>query len=80
MADLTTSYLGLKLKNPVIIGASNLVTSLDNLKRMEDAGAAAIVYKSLFEEQIQLENLQLFEQMDEYTHRQAEGSSLFIRF
>jgi dihydroorotate dehydrogenase (fumarate) len=77
MADLTTSYLGIKLKNPVIVGASNLVTSLDNLKRMEDAGAAAIVYKSLFEEQIQLENLQLFEQMEEYSERQAEGSSLF---
>jgi dihydroorotate dehydrogenase (fumarate) len=77
MTDLTTSYLGIKLKNPVIVGASNLVTSLDNLKRMEDAGAAAIVYKSLFEEQIQLENLQLFEQMEEYSERQAEGSSLF---
>jgi len=74
MIDLTTSYLGIKLKNPVIIGACNLVTSLDNLKRMEEAGAAAIVYKSLFEEQIQLENLQLFEQMEEYSERHAEGS------
>ncbi|NOX46994.1 MAG: dihydroorotate dehydrogenase-like protein [Chlorobi bacterium] len=77
MANLKTKYCGIELKNPVIIGASNLVTNVDNLKRMEDAGAAAIVYKSLFEEQIQLENLQMFEQMDEYSGRYAEGSSLF---
>lgn len=77
MADLKTSYMGIELKNPVIVGASNLVVNADNLKKMEDAGAAAIVYKSLFEEQIQLENLQLFEQMQEYTDRHAEGSSLF---
>ncbi|MEZ5198946.1 MAG: dihydroorotate dehydrogenase-like protein [Bacteroidales bacterium] len=77
MADLKTRYMGIELKNPVIVGASNLVTQVDNLKRMEEAGAAAIVYKSLFEEQIQLENLQLFDQMEEYTHRHAEGSSLF---
>ncbi|RLD55976.1 MAG: dihydroorotate dehydrogenase [Bacteroidetes bacterium] len=77
MANLTTKYLGIELKNPVIIGASNLVANIDNLKKMEDAGAAAIVYKSLFEEQIQLENLQMFEQMDEYAGRHAEGTSLF---
>jgi dihydroorotate dehydrogenase (fumarate) len=77
MADLKTSYMGIELKNPVIVGASNLVVNIDNLKKMEDAGAAAIVYKSLFEEQIQLENLQLFEQMQEYTDRHAEGASLF---
>jgi len=77
MADLKTSYMGIELKNPVIVGASNLVVNADNLKKMEEAGAAAIVYKSLFEEQIQLENLQLFEQMQEYTDRHAEGASLF---
>lgn len=77
MANLTTKYLGLDLKNPIIVGASNLVSNHDNLKKMEDAGAAAIVYKSLFEEQIQLENLQMFEQMQEYTERHAEGSSIF---
>lgn len=77
MANLTTKYLGLELKNPLIVGASNLVSKIDNLKKLEDAGAAAIVYKSLFEEQIQLENLQMFEQMQEYSERHAEGSSLF---
>ena len=50
--DLRTSYLGLKLKNPIVVGASPLTESLDNQKRLEDAGAAAIVLPSLFEEQI----------------------------
>jgi len=50
--------MGLELKNPLIVGACNLVTNPDNLKRIEEADAAAIVYKSIFEEQIQLENLE----------------------
>ena len=61
MANLTTKYMGLNLKNPVIVGASNLVQEIDNVRKMEEAGAAAIVYKSLFEEQIELERLQLSE-------------------
>ena len=77
MANLTTRYMGLELKNPIIVGASNLVTSTDNLKRIEEAGAAAIVYKSLFEEQIQLENLELYELRTEYEERNAEMITLF---
>ena len=77
MANLKTKYMGLDLKNPVIIGANNLTTNIDNLKRMEEAGAAAIVFKSLFEEQIQLENLELHEQMTEYEDRNAEMITLF---
>lgn len=77
MADLKTKYLGLELKNPVIVGACNLVTNPGNLKRLEDAGAAAIVYKSLFEEQIQIENLELFERRTEYEERNAEMITLF---
>jgi dihydroorotate dehydrogenase (fumarate) len=77
MADLKTTFLGLELKNPIIAGASNLVSNQDNLKQMEDAGAAAIVYKSLFEEQIQLERLELGEDLSEYTERHAEMISLF---
>lgn len=77
MVDLTTSYLGLTLKNPVILGASNLVTRPDNLKRAEDAGAAAIVYKSLFEEQIQLESAQFDDELEEYNERNAEMVKLF---
>jgi len=54
MADLTTTYMGVKLKNPLILGASNLVTKFEVIKELEEAGIAAIVYKSLFEEQIEL--------------------------
>ncbi|NOX86547.1 MAG: dihydroorotate dehydrogenase-like protein [Chlorobi bacterium] len=75
--DLSTTYLGLKLKNPIIIGASNLVTDLNMLKKLEDAGASAIVYKSLFEEQIHLENLQLEQELRDYDNRNAEMTSLF---
>ncbi|HEX2395671.1 MAG TPA: dihydroorotate dehydrogenase-like protein [Bacteroidales bacterium] len=77
MVDLRTKYLGIELKNPVIIGASNLVTKLDNVKRAEQSGAAAIVYKSLFEEQIQLESAQLDDALDEYNDRNAESVKLF---
>ena len=77
MTNLKTKYLGLELKNPIIVGASNLVDNHDNLKKMEDAGAAAIVYKSLFEEQVQLEKLELDEELTEYTERHAEMITLF---
>jgi dihydroorotate dehydrogenase (fumarate) len=77
MANLKTKYMGLNLKNPVIVGANDLVTNPDNLKRMEQAGAAAVVYKSLFEEQIQLENLENFERKTEYEERHAEMITLF---
>jgi len=77
MADLKTRYMGIDLKNPLIIGASNLVTDIDNLRRIEMAGAAAVVYKSLFEEQIQLENLELFERKNEYSERNAEMVNLY---
>jgi dihydroorotate dehydrogenase (fumarate) len=77
MADLKTHYMGIQLKNPIIIGASNIVTDTDNLRRIEKAGAAAIVYKSLFEEQVQLENLEFYERKTEYSERNAEMINLF---
>jgi len=77
MANLKPKYMGLELKNPIIIGTSNLVTSVDSLKKIERAGAAAVVYKSLFEEQIHLENLELFEQRTDYEERNAEMITLF---
>ena len=79
MTDLKTSYMGLKLKNPVIAGASNLMLDLENIKKMEESGAAAIVCKSLFEEQIELEKLQLDEMVEEYSERNAEMVSVFPR-
>jgi dihydroorotate dehydrogenase (fumarate) len=77
MADLSTTYMGIKLKNPLILGASNLVTKPEVIKELERAGIAAIVYKSLFEEQIQLESLQLEEEENEYNDRHAEMITTF---
>ncbi len=77
MSDLKTTYLGLQLKNPIIVGSSNLVNDTDNLKKMQDAGAAAIVYKSLFEEQIQLERFEFEESLDMYNERNAEMVKIF---
>ena len=53
--DLTTRYMGLDLKNPLVASASPLNADLGNLKRLEDVGAAAVVLPSLFEEQIEAE-------------------------
>lgn len=55
MANLTTKYMGFELKNPIIVGSSGLTNSVDNLKLAEKNGAAAVVLKSLFEEQIKNE-------------------------
>lgn len=77
MSTLKTSYLGLELKNPIIIGASNLVTDPDNLVKLERAGASAIVYKSLFEEQVQLESHQWDVARDLYSHWDPEYESMF---
>lgn len=77
MADLKTRYCGLTLKNPIVVGASNLVTDVDNLVKLEKAGAAAIVYKSLFEEQIQLESLEMESTHQLYSDWDAEHDSFF---
>ncbi len=77
MSDLKSKYLGIEIKNPIVVGASNMVSDIDTLKKVEDSGAAAIVYKSLFEEQIQLESYQMEEDMEEYNDRNAEMINLF---
>ena len=77
MANLQTRYLGLTLKNPVIAGASDLTANLDSIKRIEEAGAGAIVLKSLFEEQIQLERFKLGEDLARGDARYAEMATLF---
>ncbi|MGE5264116.1 MAG: dihydroorotate dehydrogenase-like protein, partial [Acidobacteriota bacterium] len=71
MIDLSTTYLGLKLKNPVVPSPSPLMRHLDNIKRMEDAGAPAVVLHSLFEEQILRET----EDLDHYLSVDAESVS-----
>ncbi len=71
MPDLTTTYLGLKLKNPLVPSASPLMQKLDNIKRMEDMGAPAVVLHSLFEEQIIRDS----ENLDRYMSVDAESVS-----
>ena len=55
MADLSTTYMGIKLKNPVIAASSGLTNSLTDIRELEQSGAAAVVLKSLFEEEIRIE-------------------------
>ena len=73
--NLATDYLGLKLKNPLMPGASPLVDDLSTVRRLEDAGAAAIVMHSLFEEQIKLERAALERDVESHTESSAEALS-----
>jgi dihydroorotate dehydrogenase (fumarate) len=59
MTDLSTTYLGLNLRTPLVASASPLSQDLDGIRRLEDAGASAIVLYSLFEEQLQKEEMEL---------------------
>ncbi len=77
MTDGSINYMGIKLANPIIIGSSNMVDKPDTLKQLQDAGAAAIVFKSLFEEQIQLERMQFDSEIELYNERNAESINLF---
>ena len=76
--DLTTRYMGLTLRSPLVIGAAAPLTeNLDNLKRMEDAGAAAVVLHSLFEEQIRQNRLDLHHHLEHGTYSFAEALTYF---
>ena len=77
MTDLSTSYLGLSLDSPLVPSASPLSRSLDNLRRMEDAGAGAVVLHSLFEEQITLEGWALNNLLDHRSQPHWEASSYY---
>jgi dihydroorotate dehydrogenase (fumarate) len=77
MADLSTTYLGLKLAHPLVASPSPLTEDLDNVRRLEDAGAAAIVLHSLFEEQITLESTWLDERLSAGTESFAESLTYF---
>ena len=77
MANLKTDYMGIALGNPVIAGASELTSNMDSIKRIEDAGAGAMVIKSLFEEQIQLERARFDEEQHQYDDIHAEMTSLY---
>src|SRR6185295_1139833 len=75
--DLSTSYMGLKLANPFITGASPLGDHLDTVRRLEDAGCAALVLHSLFEEQITQAESGRIHQMDPLDRRFAGVLSYF---
>jgi dihydroorotate dehydrogenase (fumarate) len=76
MVDLTTSYAGLTLNNPLVVSASPLCKEIANLRRMEDAGAAAIILHSLFEEQINIESNEL----DKYLWQSADVSAEAVNY
>ena len=78
--QLTTDYLGLKLKNPLMVGASPFCDNIDAASRLEDAGAGAIVMRSLFEEQIDYEQRALSYLIDTPAESFAEATSYFPGF
>jgi dihydroorotate dehydrogenase (fumarate) len=75
--DLTTNYLGMELKNPIIPSAGPLSKEIGNIKAMEDAGAAAVVLYSIFEEQIEREELELNHFTSYLTESHAEALAYF---
>lgn len=75
--DLSTTYLGLKLAHPFMPGASPMVDDLSTVRRLEDAGAAAIVMHSLFEEQITIERNGTLNYLDAHSETHAESLSYF---
>ncbi len=75
--DLTTEYLGLRLAHPVVPSASPLSNTLDGIRRLEDAGASAVVMHSLFEEQLVLESDQLDHYLSYFTAAFAEALDWF---
>jgi len=77
MIDLSTNYLGLSLKNPLVASSSPLCENLDNIRRMEDAGIAAVVLHSLFEEQITLQSIDLDHYLSYGTDSFSEALSYF---
>src|SRR5207247_5184141 len=77
MPDLTTTYLGLQLKNPLVASASPLSKKMDSVRRIEDAGASALVMYSLFEEQITHDSQELDHYLERGTHSFAESLSYF---
>ena len=77
MTDLTTTYMGLTLKNPIVPSASPLSKHLSSIRQMEDAGAAAITMYSLFEEQIDLQALAQHHFIEQTTFFSAEATSYF---
>ena len=77
MIDLSTTYLGMRLKNPLVASASVISKKLSNIKKLEDAGVSAVVLYSLFEEQITQESLALNYFLERGTESNAEAITYF---
>ena len=77
MADLKTKYMGIDVKNPIIAGASGLTSHMSSIHKLEDAGVGAIVIKSLFEEQIQLESYKMKEDLHKDDDLYGEMLTIF---
>ena len=76
--DLSASYLGLNLRTPLVVSAAQpLSEEIDNIKRMEDAGASAVVLYSLFEEQLMTEQVEFQEGLSKHTDSFPEALSFF---
>ncbi|MDK2970428.1 MAG: hypothetical protein PWP23_183 [Candidatus Sumerlaeota bacterium] len=75
MGDLTTNYLGFELQSPLVVSASPLCQEIANIRRMEDAGASAIVLHSLFEEQINIESNTLDTYLSQGSESYGEATS-----
>lgn len=75
--NLNTNYMGLSLRSPIVVSASTLSEELDNILRMEDAGAGAVVMFSVFEEQIKQENARMEAVFQATSHVFAEASDYF---
>lgn len=75
--DLSTTYMGMALRTPLVPSASPLSEEIDSIKRLEDAGASAVVLYSLFEEQIESERRELQHHMTYYTYSFAEALTFF---
>jgi len=77
MTDLSTTYLGLKLRSPLVVSASPLSRDLDGIRRLEQAGASAVVLYSLFEEQLRQEEVDLNYHLTAGTESFAESLTYF---
>lgn len=77
MTSLSTTYLGLKLRNPLVVSSSSLCDSPEKLQRLQEAGAGAVVLKSVFEEQIELEAQKLDQSLNAAENVSAEAAQLF---
>src|SRR5215472_4916442 len=75
--DLSTSYLGLKLRTPLVVSASPLSEEIDSIKQLEDAGASGVVLYSLFEEQLRQDTVELANNLEHGTFSYPEALTYF---